>query len=76
MSATDRTLLKPPQRESNDPALRLDDASDRVVVLAGNIIDQIHADVDELDQEDIDDLRTAIDDLEDVLDDVDQEGDQ
>lgn len=76
MSATDRTLLKPPEEQPEDEALRLDDASDRVVVLAGEVIDQLHANVDDVDQEDVDDLRTAVDDLEDVLEEIDAGADQ
>lgn len=76
MSATDRTLLKPPEEQPEDEALRLDDASDRVVVLAGEVIDQLHDDVNDVDQEDVDDLRTAVDDLEDVLEEIDAGADQ
>jgi len=75
MSATDRTLLKPPEEQPDDPALRLDDASDRVVVLAGSVIDQLRG-AGDVDQEDVDDLRAAVDDVEDVLEEIDTEGEQ
>jgi hypothetical protein len=70
MSATDRTLVKPPEEPHEDPALRLDDASDRVVVLAGDVIDQLHG-AGDVDQEDVEDLRAALTDAEDVLDELD-----
>lgn len=72
MSTENRTLLKPTKEQHDDPALRLDDASDRVVVLAGSVIDQLHGNGD-LNQEDVDDLRAAVDDVEEVLDEIDQE---
>ena len=75
MSTSDRELFKPPHRQPTDPALRLDDASDRVVILAGNVIDRLHAD-DDPEPEDLADLRTALDDVGDVLDDLDGEGDE
>jgi len=69
MSATDRTLLKPPEEQPEDPALRLDDASDRAVVLAGDVIDQLHG-AGDVDQEDVEDLRRAAADVQDVLDEI------
>lgn len=69
MSATDRTLVKPPEEQPEDPALRLDDASDRAVVLAGDVIDQLHG-AGDVDQEDVEDLRRAAADVQDVLDEI------
>jgi len=70
MGANDRALLKPPEEPPTDPALRLDDASDRVVVLAGAVIEQLQADDRELDDEDLADLRAAAEDVGRVLDDI------
>ena len=75
MSTTDRTLLKPPEEQPEDPALRLDDASDRAVVLAGDVIDQLHG-AGDVDQEDVEDLRRAAADVQDVLDEITAGGDQ
>lgn len=75
MSATDRTLVKPPEEQPEDPALRLDDASDRAVVLAGDVIDQLHG-AGDVDQEDVEDLRRAVSDVEDVLEEIEAEGDR
>jgi len=75
MSTTDRTLVKPPNSEPDTPALTLDDASDRVAVLAGNVMDQLHSEGN-VDQEDVDDLRAAIGEVEDVLELVESEGEQ
>ncbi|WP_155118473.1 hypothetical protein [Halorubrum sp. BV1] len=75
MSTTDRTLVKPPEEPHDDPALRLDDASDRAVVLAGDVIDQLHG-AGDVDQEDVEDLRRAVSDVEDVLEEIDPEDDR
>lgn len=72
MSTSDRTLLKPPENRPTDPAEQLDDASDRVIVLAGRVIAQLRAD-DEPDREDLDDLRAAVDDVDDALEAIDPE---
>lgn len=75
MSATDRSLVKPPEEQPEDPAQRLDDASDRAVVLAGDVIDQLHG-AGDVDQEDVDDLRRAAADVQDVLDEITAGADQ
>lgn len=75
MSTTDRTLVKPPEEPHDDPTLRLDDASDRVAVLAGAVIDQMRG-AGDVDQEDVEDLRRAVSDVEDVLDELDAGADQ
>lgn len=69
MATDDRQLLKPQRTEPTEPWLQLDDASDRVVTLAGDVIRSLQDDV-EPDREDVEDLRTALDELEAVLDDV------
>jgi hypothetical protein len=75
MSTTERTLLKAPEEQPENPALRLDDASDRVVCLAGRLIDQDLTD-EEIDQEDVADLRAALDDAGDALDEIEERADQ
>jgi len=65
----DRILLKPLQSEQTDPWLQLDDASDRVATLAGDVIRALQDD-GEPDREDVEDLRQALDEVEAVLDDV------
>lgn len=69
----DHDLLKPPRRQPSDRALRLDDASDRVAVLAGRVIGDLERDPEGLDTEDISQLRDAVIEVEQVLDEIVEE---
>lgn len=75
MSTTNPSLVKPPEEPYDDPALSLDDASDRVAVLAGEVIDQLPG-AGDVNQEDVEDLRRAVSDVEDVLDEIETEAGQ
>ena len=55
--------------ETDDPTVRLDDASDRVAVLAGRVIDQAGRN-QPLEEDDVDDLQAAAETVLELVDEI------